>query len=370
MKTEQFDLNLLVSILMLFVLVIFSALLIQKGRKKYSSRMLLLYFLGQIVVISGNVITNTTPFGIRSFLFFHPVIYTWAATFYLYIASLLNPSFRLTGRHTVHLVPAIIVLVYIVITYYSKDLATRMDLIEKQGYAYKVYGMFQYIFNTQIIAYNIAALVKFRNYITNYKEEYSVLDKPSNFWIKLSIFGFFTACMIVQVSIYFRTHQIWPTVNWYLGGNLAFLLFFTILFYVAILNPVVIVPVSASEKSRRSPVMADEARKLAELLDTYMETKQPYRKSTISLKDLAEETGIQERNLSQVINEIKKQNFFDYINSYRVRATMELLSDPEHRQRKMFDILFDSGFNSKTTFNAAFKKYTGLTPSEYRNNQF
>jgi AraC-like DNA-binding protein len=369
MKTEQYDLNLLVSILMLFVLFIFSALLIQKGRKKYSSLMLFLYFLGQITVIGGNVVTNTTSLENRAYLIVHPVIYTWAASFYLYIASLLNPSFRLSGKHAVHLIPACIVLIYIIITYYSKDFATRMDLIQKQGYAYNVYSMFQYVFNAQIISYNIAALIKFRNYVKNYKEEYSVLDRSSNFWLKLSIFGFFAACMIVQASIYFRTHQIWPAVNWYLTGNLAFLLFFTLLFYVAILNPAVIVHASAGEKSRKSPVMADEARKLAELLDTYMEQKQPYRKSTISLKDLAVETGIQERHLSQVINEIKKQNFFDYINSYRVRATMELLSDPEHKQRKMLDILFDSGFNSKTTFNAAFKKYTGLTPSEYRNNQ-
>jgi hypothetical protein len=108
-----------------------------------------------------------------------------------------------------------------------------------------------------------------------------VLDKASTLWIKLSI-GFFAACMVVQASIYFRTHQIWPVVNWYLAGNLAFLVFFTLLFYVAILNPEVIVPVSAGEKSRKSPVMADEARKLAELLDTYMEQKQPYRKSTIA----------------------------------------------------------------------------------------
>jgi AraC-like DNA-binding protein len=369
MKYAQSDPNLLISFLMLFVLFIFSALLIQKGRKKYSSRMLFLYFLGQIIVLGGNVIANTTPLGIRSLLFVHPVIYIWAASFYLYITSLLNPSFRLSDRHFIHLIPALFVIGYMILTYYSKDHVTRTELIDNQSYANKVYSMFQYVFNTQIIGYNIAALVKFRNYITKYKEEYSVLDKPSNFWIKLSIFGFFTACMIVQVSIYFRTHQILTAVNWYLIGNLAFLLFFTLLFYVAILNPAVIVHGSAGEKSRKSTVMAEEARKLAGLLDTYMEKKQPYRKSTISLKDLAEETGIQERNLSQVINEIKKQNFFDYINSYRVRATMELLSNPEHKQRKMLDILFDSGFNSKSTFNAAFKKYTGLTPSEYRKTQ-
>jgi AraC-like DNA-binding protein len=369
MKTEPINLNLLVSILMLFVLVFFSVFLIQKGRKKYSSRMLFIYFLGQIIVIGGNVIDNTANLGNRSYLIVHPVIYTWAASFYLYIASLLNPSFRLSVRHSIHLVPAVIVLVYLIITYYSKDYATRMDLINKDGYAYKVYALFQTIFNAQIIGYNISALVKFRTYVNDCKEEYSVLDGPSNFWLKLSIFGFFTACMIVQASIYFRAHLIWPAINWYLISNITFLLFFILLFYVAILNPAVIVNASAGEKYRKSSVMASEARKLADLLDTYMEKKQPYRKSSISLKDLATETGIQERHLSQVINEIKKQNFFDYVNSFRVRATMELLSDPDQKQRKMLDILFDCGFNSKTTFNAAFKKYTGLTPSEYRKNQ-
>lgn len=122
------------------------------------------------------------------------------------------------------------------------------------------------------------------------------------------------------------------------------------------------------DKYYYSNLEPEEAKHYLNKLDEYMKKKRPYTDSMISLKKVSSETGIPERHLSQVINEYKKQNFYDFINFYRVEEVKQLLKDPENIKRTLFDILFEAGFNSKTSFNAAFKKYTGTTPSEFRKN--
>ena len=70
--------------------------------------------------------------------------------------------------------------------------------------------------------------------------------------------------------------------------------------------------------------------------------------------------------LSQVINEQLGVNFFNFVNQYRVEEFKERLADPSNRNFSLLGIAFDSGFNSKSTFNRIFRNTTGLTPSRYR----
>jgi len=70
-----------------------------------------------------------------------------------------------------------------------------------------------------------------------------------------------------------------------------------------------------------------------------------------------------------VINRRFEQNFFEFINKYRVAEAKKLLEDPDHAQSTMIDIMADAGFNSKATFNTFFKKLVGSTPSQYRSSK-
>jgi len=97
-----------------------------------------------------------------------------------------------------------------------------------------------------------------------------------------------------------------------------------------------------------------------------MKEERPYRDSELTLPQLATRLGISPHNLSQVLNAGLGQNFFDFINSYRINEVIEGLKDPDKQHLKILAIAFDAGFNSKTTFNSIFKKVTGITPSEYR----
>lgn len=103
---------------------------------------------------------------------------------------------------------------------------------------------------------------------------------------------------------------------------------------------------------------------LARLL-TFMEEAQPYLEPELTIYTLATELESNRHHLSQVINAQLGTSFFDFINSYRVKAVQAKLADPALRKLSILGIAYDCGFNSKATFNTSFKKHTGMTPSAY-----
>ncbi len=86
----------------------------------------------------------------------------------------------------------------------------------------------------------------------------------------------------------------------------------------------------------------------------------------ISLQSLSKKLSISSHMLSQIINEKMNKNFWDFINTYRIEEAKKLLRDPKRANQKILSIAFDVGFNTKTAFNNTFKKYTKMTPSQYK----
>lgn len=110
----------------------------------------------------------------------------------------------------------------------------------------------------------------------------------------------------------------------------------------------------------------DKQQYLSVLVD-YIDNKKPYLNNELTLNQLAQEVNIPLHHLSRIINEHFNQNFFDFINQFRVNEFISRLPDPKYYNYSLLAIAFDCGFNSKTTFNRYFKKATGLTPSQYKN---
>jgi AraC-like DNA-binding protein len=120
------------------------------------------------------------------------------------------------------------------------------------------------------------------------------------------------------------------------------------------------------KKYAKSSLSDEMAKSHLSTLRSYMKNERPYLQSALKLRDLAHKMEISSNHLSQVINDQLGQNFFDFVNSYRVQEAKRLLKDPEYKHLTLIAVAFDAGFNSKTTFNTAFKKHTNLTPSEYQ----
>lgn len=109
----------------------------------------------------------------------------------------------------------------------------------------------------------------------------------------------------------------------------------------------------------------EQQKQIASQLEDLM-AQHIYTQSRLSLADVAQLIGIAPHYVSQVINDYYQCNFADYINRYRLTAIKQQLSNPNLQQNTILDIALSNGFNSKTAFNTAFKKDTGVTPSQYR----
>lgn len=122
------------------------------------------------------------------------------------------------------------------------------------------------------------------------------------------------------------------------------------------------------EHSRTSGAAAPPLSEL-ERLELVMQEAQPYLNPGLSLSELAEQVQLPSHQLSKVINDGFEKNFFDYVNSYRIEAFKQRIRSGAHRERTILSLALEAGFNSKTAFNRAFKKYTGQTPREYLREQ-
>jgi AraC-like DNA-binding protein len=107
---------------------------------------------------------------------------------------------------------------------------------------------------------------------------------------------------------------------------------------------------------------------LIEQLLKHMEEKKPYLDPELTLSSLAKDISVSRSQLSLLINEGIGDNFYDFINKYRVEQVKTLMVDPAMKNYSMLGLALEAGFKSKSTFNLIFKRFTGLTPTEYRKN--
>lgn len=90
-----------------------------------------------------------------------------------------------------------------------------------------------------------------------------------------------------------------------------------------------------------------------------------YRKTRLSVNDISSITGLSVKDISWAINSVRQQNFCEFINGLRVKDVQQQILSGAANAKSLLDIAFDCGFNSKSTFNAAFKKVVNLTPSQF-----
>jgi len=103
-------------------------------------------------------------------------------------------------------------------------------------------------------------------------------------------------------------------------------------------------------------------------IEKAMYEKKLYKRSDLSLDILAEETGFNRYYLSAALNRSTGKNFNTYVNEYRVKEAIRILSDADGQQLTADAIAFESGFNDRISFYRVFKKLTGLSPTEFRKN--
>lgn len=121
----------------------------------------------------------------------------------------------------------------------------------------------------------------------------------------------------------------------------------------------------ARGKYARSALAPEDLQRIADKVERAMRQDQLYLDSGLTLPRLADAVGTSTNNVSQAINGVFGRNYHEYVAGHRIAAAQRKLADPSC-QDSLLDILLSVGFNSKSVFNAAFRRETGKTPSEYR----
>jgi AraC-like DNA-binding protein len=124
-----------------------------------------------------------------------------------------------------------------------------------------------------------------------------------------------------------------------------------------------------SEEKNTNDEVSDENKYHEELLKlkSFMMEEKPFLNPSLTIQDIAKEVEIPVRDLSVLINHQLGQHFYDFVNIYRIEYAKDILKDSTKNKVTILEILYEVGFNSKSSFNTAFKKHTGNTPTEYRN---
>ncbi len=122
------------------------------------------------------------------------------------------------------------------------------------------------------------------------------------------------------------------------------------------------------KKYQRSGLKNKDVSDLVNKIRKYMVIEKPYLDRELTIYDLSNQLKISKHILSEVINEHMGMNFYNLVNEYRIKEVKERMESDDYRQLTILAIAYDSGFNSKSSFNTIFKEKTGQTPSEYLSN--
>ena len=153
-------------------------------------------------------------------------------------------------------------------------------------------------------------------------------------------------------------------------AEVVFLIFLSLMFLKGLKQPVIFsgAIVNQSKLKYEKTLLSDAIKEdYKNKLIQLMETQKPYLDTTLCLNNLAEKVSIPTHHLSQILNTCFNQNFFDFINSFRINESKRLLSEQDSAKKTVLEILYATGFNSKSVFNTAFKKHTGMTPTQFKN---
>ncbi|KUJ60531.1 histidine kinase [Flavobacteriaceae bacterium CRH] len=354
-------------------------LLTVKTENKLANRLFAWFFIFSAIDLSGFFIEAVTRTEFNWEIFRSTACLFGMPLFYLFVLAVCYSDFRLQWKHLVHALPFIVVnLVFIPRIYLNLE-TDRDSFASTLNQLPEIYFI-QIIIEFQYAFYIVSVFLILKKYRDIYLENYANPSTTTYKWLFQITCVFLTAHSIVALKNLlrysgFREIFLWANV---LVGSIA--LFITCWFIMKALNhPELFRGVNSKlkltkeilpeveDKSVPSNVQNDATSSQISKLKQYMTDKEPFLDPSLTIQELANQIDIPVRDLSVLINHQMDQHFFDFVNEYRIQKAMHILKDQSKSQLTVLEILYEVGFNSKSSFNTSFKKYTNLTPTAYRN---
>lgn len=296
---------------------------------------------------------------------------------YFYTLSLMGGRRKVCSPvQIIHLLPFVLFNLYLAVAFRMPEVAgnIRLDYISSGVRLPFLFSVFLFAVFLSGPAYVALTLQMLHAHQVNVLNSFSYTEKVNLAWLRRLVYSFGLIWTILILVAVIHHLMFLFTRDFCTNGLFLSLSVFVILIgYFGLEQSVIVTPSLKGEKEPENPVRyagsslkKEVVPELAEKLRDFMEKEKPFTDGTLSLQQLSGLTGIPVHQLSQVINEHFGQNFFDFINTYRVNEVIRKMDAPGFENYSLLGLAFDSGFNSKTAFNRFFKKITGVTPSEYK----
>lgn len=259
---------------------------------------------------------------------------------WLYTLYLLNPKAKPKVKDYLHF------LLFLV-------MASICWLIPNDGAP--IFGVFYDFLTVHMFAYTAFSLV----WLSRQKKAWNIQEgERVKRWL-----SYFLSINLVMIVVYFLISK--SIIPFYLGLSFLFSIVVISLSFFALKHPFLFK--NSIEKYKQSGFDNQDAIQLMKTLKNLMEQKKPYLDPGLNLSGLSKKLGVSTKALSQAINQVEALNYSQYVSKYRVQEVQQLMRSPAYSNMTIAAIAYDCGFNSISTFNAAFKKYAGETAIQYRN---
>lgn len=394
-----------VSIVLIWQALLFAALFagIYYKTRHYPKKFIAWYMLSNAVYFTLVWLNSFGYIDIVRYVFplAMPLLISFLPLFYFYFRSLTTLKYRVERKQLYHLLPAVIVFILqLPFFFFSAEDALNFLRVRHVSESYKwlsVYLVwidriaFYGLFTLQFLYY----IMKFRTNLKLHRLRielmFSYKENVDLRWMRALFIGILLLFIGNDLTYLFRLENPYFSIMFYTIGMLMINFFIgynsliqnqlveneiiaRMTHYCALHREMTTPRTESQElfiaqelqKYQRSALKTDTREQILQQLDKLMEDECLYADSRISIEDLAMKLSTSSKYLSQAINEVYQRNFFNYINEYRINKAKSMLQSDEHTTFSIEGIAKMVGFQSKSSFYTAFKKSTGITPTEYR----
>lgn len=356
----------ILNVISLFLLIFFSLFLLTRwGQTRFSN-----------FLLAGFLVANTIPFFFNIISVLKTNIFTGSPTLHLafftmgflmgpfiffYTKSLAIQDFNFKKKDFIHLLPVILFLFYLLFTVLLKRfVAVSPGFIR---WEIRITLLLIHVF---LVLYAVKAVLVLRQFTISIKNIYSNLKRITLSWLRFVLIGFGLIWLMILINYLVRI--IGGTPVPYLRDivTVASSIVSITIIYFGLTQPKLFSGINTESKYLKSPLTSEDSRIFTENLKDLMKTEKPYLIPSLTIDHLAEKLKIHHKQLSQLVNEQFRQNFFDFINCYRIEEAKKYLSKRSRNNLTISQILYKVGFNSIATFNRAFVKHVGMSPSEFK----
>lgn len=292
---------------------------------------------------------------------------------YFYSKASTQRSFRLYLRDIVHLLPFVFFLVLdwkFIAMSGAKKYANYVQFVELGSHPFPVWErVIKVLVAFLYFLLSVRLIIAYKHHLTVTS---SHIDRIYYQWLLL----YSSVLLVPLVALAVVAISQYQLVSVTIFAS-SFIFFIFLVYFAALLKPrlfhrfpnqmnVESAQQVAQKKYENSNLRDSQKEVMVTKLLDYVEQEKPYLEPELTLGQLSEQVNIPTHYLSQVINEKIQRSFGDFINSYRVETAKKMLADDQFSHYTIIATAYEAGFNSKTAFYEAFKKFTGTTPSKYR----